>query len=289
MPYFRKSFVRAFAPIVLTVAVLAASAGTADAAFGDVEDDTFYADAVAWMAANEITTGIEPGCFGPGEPVTRGMVATFMYRLDRALGNDPATSDHPFDDIVFDFQNVPIGWLYDAGITTGTTKTTFSPESAVTRGDFATLLWRYAGEPSAREHPFEDVDRSYQQDAVAWMSKERITTGTSPTTFDPDAPMTRAEAATFMFRYVDPDVVPEIGQPADCTRTMRNALITGGLTRAEAACAAPWLTDFTVEYLTRVVYDIEPASFELILAVAIINDEGCVSRRRMGELSRIFL
>jgi hypothetical protein len=121
------------------------------------------------------------------------------------------------------------------------------------------------------------------------MSSEQITTGTTPTTFDPHAPMTRAEAATFMFRYVDPDVVPEVTETVECTRTMRSALITGGLTPAEAACAAPWLTDFSVEYLTRVVYDVEPASFELILAVAIINDEGCISQRRLGELSRVFL
>ena len=101
--------------------------------------------------------------------------------------------------------------------------------------------------------------------------------------------MTRGEAATFLYRFVDPDDVPEVVDTTDCTRTMRKALITGGLTPAEATCAAPWLTDFSVEYLTRVAYDIEPASFELILAVAIINDEGCISERRAGELSRVYL
>jgi hypothetical protein len=236
-----------------------------------------------------VTTGIEDGCFGPNEPVTRGQIAAFMFRLDHSLGNEPQPAAHPFDDIVFDFQENPVGWLFEAGITTGTTEDTFAPEAAVTRGDFATFLWRYAGRPSTGSHDFDDVELAYQQQAIAWMSSEAITAGTTPTTFDPYAPMTRAEAATFMFRFVDPDDVPVATSTARCARTLRSALITGGLTHAEASCAAPWLTDFTVDYITRVVYDLEPASFELILAVATINDEGCVSRRRMGELSRVFL
>ena len=286
-----RSLVSLAAALAATLGLLGATAGAAAAAdrFGDVDPDAFYADPVTWMVGEGITTGIEQGCFGPAEPVTRGQVAAFIYRFERSLGNDPAAGTHPFTDVVFEYQQAPVGWMFSSAITTGTSASTFDPEAAVTRGDFATLLWRYAGEPSAPAHGFTDIDLDYQDDAIAWMAAEGITTGTTPTTFDPHAAMTRAEAAAFLYRHADPAGLPAVTGTVPCTRTLRSALVAGGLTLAEATCAAPWLTDFTVDYLLRVVHDMEPASFELILAVATINDEGCVAPHRWDDLTRLYL
>ena len=81
------------ASLALLVATPGAAAGVAG--FGDVEDDKFYTDAVAWMVGQNITTGLEIGCFGPYDHVSRGQIATFLYRLDAALGNDPQGSTIP--------------------------------------------------------------------------------------------------------------------------------------------------------------------------------------------------
>jgi hypothetical protein len=273
----------------LTLAVAAPGTAGATGGFGDVEHDAYYTDAVAWMVGEGITTGIETGCFGPTLNVTRGQVAAFLHRLDESAGNDPVSTSHPFTDVRAAYQQAPVGWLFGAGLTTGVTPTSFAPERSISRGDFAVLLWRYAGSPSATERlPFVDVPRDYQRVAVAWMAEQDITTGTSPFRFDPDGSVTRAQAATFLFRFVDPAEVPTFAATGTCTRDLRVALEIGGLTSNEAKCAAPWLTDFEVDYLLDVVEDRTPASIELIFAAATVGAE-CLTPDRVADLSRIFL
>lgn len=284
---------RRFIPALLTaaVAVTAALPGTAGATggFGDVEPDTYYADAVGWMVGEEITTGIETGCFGPQLNVTRGQVAAFLHRLDESRGNGPRTVPHPFADVTAAYQKAPVGWLFGEGLTTGVGPARFAPDLPISRGDFAVLLWRYAGTPTAGSpSPFVDVDRDYQRMAIAWMAEQDITTGTSATTFDPDGFVNRAQAATFLFRFVAPGEVGPAAAAETCTRGLRLALEVGGLTTSEALCAAPWLTDFDEAYLLDVVSNRTAASFELIVAAATIGAE-CLTPDRIDDLSRVFL
>ena len=274
---------------LLSVAVAAPGVAGANGGFGDVEHDAYYTDAVAWMVGEEITTGIEAGCFGPTLDVTRGQVAAFLHRLDESLGNDPESASHPFTDVVAAYQQNPVGWLYAEDLTTGVSPSKFSPNRPITRGDFAVLLWRYAGSPAPeRSSSFVDITRDYQRAAVAWMDEQGVTTGTSSRTFEPDALVNRAQAATFMFRFVDPDHVQPAPATETCTRDIRVALELGGLTTSEALCASPWLTDFEVDYLMDVVEDRAPATFELIFAAATVGAE-CLTPDRIADLSRLFL
>jgi hypothetical protein len=97
----------------------------------------------------------------------------------------------------------PVQWAVDNGITTGTSSTTFSPESACTRGQIVTFLWRANGSPTpvTTVNPFTDVSSSdYDYSAVLWAYENGITTGTSDTTFGPDISCTRGQAVTFLWR-----------------------------------------------------------------------------------------
>ncbi len=108
-----------------------------------------------------------------------------------------------FGDVADDqFFSEPIQWMVNRGITTGTSEGCFSPDRSVTRGEFATFIWRYAGEPSGGPQPFRDVHSGdFFAVPVAWMADRQITTGTSPTTFEPNRAVTRGEAATMLWRY----------------------------------------------------------------------------------------
>ena len=66
-----------------------------------------------------------------------------------------------------------------------------------------TFLWRAAGspEPQSAENPFADVaSNAYYADAVLWAVEQGITTGTSETTFSPNATVTRGQTVTFLYR-----------------------------------------------------------------------------------------
>lgn len=197
--------------VVLTAAGLVTHAAPAGAAagFGDVGDDTFYTRAVQWMVDEGITSGTAPGCFSPDAPASRAEVAVFVHRM---LGQ-PAGGTEPFRDVAAGaFYADAVAWMFANGITNGTTSTTFSPDRLVTRGEVATFVHRVAGEPDGGSEDFTDVGAGdFFAAAVAWMAASGITNGTSATTFSPDRAVTRAEVATFLYRFAGSppvDVVP---------------------------------------------------------------------------------
>ena len=72
----------------------------------------------------------------------------------------------------------------------------------VTRAQMVTFLWRAHGAPRATgSNPFTDVNAgAYYYDAVLWAVANGVTNGTTATTFSPNAPVTRAQAVTFLWR-----------------------------------------------------------------------------------------
>lgn len=192
--------------VALVTAMTSLASAGAIAGFGDVADDEFYSEAVQWMVDNDITSGTSEGCFSPDDDTTRGQLATFIHRAE----GEPFGPASAFSDVAGGaYYSAAVGWMYDQGITTGTTPSTFSPDRPVTRGEVATFLHRLAGEPAGGSEPFADVVAGdFFAEAVAWMVGAEITTGTSATTFSPDRNVTRAEVATFLYRYAgEPAVV----------------------------------------------------------------------------------
>ena len=63
------------------------------------------------------------------------------------MNGEPNATPHPFDDVMKDWQQSPVAWLFAEGITVGTSNTTFSPNQPVTRAQVATFLHRAEGSP----------------------------------------------------------------------------------------------------------------------------------------------
>ena len=173
--------------------------------FVDVFATDYYYDAVLWAVENGITNGTSATSFSPDAPCTRAQMATFLWRA--AGSPDPAGASNPFTDIPADaYYAKAVQWAYEKGITGGTTATTFSPDATCTRGQMATFLWRNDGSltPTDSTTPFADVlETTYYATAVQWAYEQKITSGTSTTTFSPDDPCTRAQMVTFLYRYFE--------------------------------------------------------------------------------------
>jgi subtilisin family serine protease len=121
--------------------------------FADVPDGQYYTEAVAWAKEVGITVGTSPTTFGPGGLVSRGVMATFLWRLagesSGALGVFADVPDNAF------FAEA-VGWMAENEITTGTSTTTFSPEDLVNRAQMITFIWRLVNTASAWD-PAVDV------------------------------------------------------------------------------------------------------------------------------------
>ena len=168
--------------------------------FADVSTDAYYYEAVKWAAENNITGGIGNGLFGPDLTCTRGQIVTFLWR---AAGSPEPTALSTFTDVASDaYYAKAVAWAVENGVTTGTGDGKFSPDAPCTRGQIVTFLWRAAGSPEPTAlSTFTDVaSDAYYAKAVAWAVENGVTTGTGDGKFSPDAPCTRGQAVTFLWR-----------------------------------------------------------------------------------------
>ena len=170
--------------------------------FHDVSRFDYFYDAVKWAAENGIASGTGRYTFSPNAVCTRAQTVTFLWR---AAGSPlPRYRVCPFTDVnPRDYYYDAVLWAVEQGITTGLNATTFGPDVTVTRGQVATFLYRAASAAKPNTFsPFTDVKTTaYNYDAILWAYDNRITTGTSDTTFSPDAYCTRAQIVTFLYRY----------------------------------------------------------------------------------------
>ena len=170
--------------------------------FHDVSRLDYFYDAVKWAAENGIASGTGRYTFSPNAVCTRAQTVTFLWR---AAGSPlPRYRVCPFTDVQpSDYYYNAVLWAVEQGITTGLNATTFGPDVTVTRGQVATFLYRAASAAKPNTfNPFADVKTTaYNYNAILWAYDNRITTGTSDTTFSPDAYCTRAQIVTFLYRY----------------------------------------------------------------------------------------
>ncbi|MDY4431052.1 choice-of-anchor I domain-containing protein, partial [Evtepia sp.] len=115
----------------------------------------------------------------------------------------PPAAALPFTDVKSgDWFRDAVAYVYDKGMMTGTSATTFAPNSTTTRGMIVTILYRLENEPAAGTSSFADVvSGAYYAKAVAWAAENGVVTGTTATTFAPDAPITREQMAAILYRY----------------------------------------------------------------------------------------
>ena len=141
------------------------------------------------------------------------MKATANKIFSLVLSASTLASLLPVSALAAGFTDVPQGayykyavdWAVENNITSGVSATAFSPDETCTRAQAVTFLWRANRQPNATgSNSFADVaDNTYYNEAVQWAATNDITSGTSPDTFEPDAPVTRAQVVTFLYRDAD--------------------------------------------------------------------------------------
>ena len=131
-------------------------------------------------------------------------LSNFLFSSVLSGKNYDGSAALPFTDVADDaYYADAVVWAVSKSITSGATATTFAPNASCTRGQMVTFLWRANGspEPKSTATSFTDVKSgAYYEKAVAWAVENNVTTGTSGTTFSPNATVTRAQAVTFQWR-----------------------------------------------------------------------------------------
>lgn len=165
--------------------------------FYDVAADAYYAEPVRWAVENGITSGTSSTTFSPYQTCTVAQILSFLYR---ANGSPRVTGSNPFTDVrTSDYYYEAALWAYQNGLVSGSALRPFAP---CTRASTMEYMWKAAGSPAVSySSRYDDVaaNASYAR-AVAWATQQKITSGTSKTTFSPNNICTRGQIVSFLYR-----------------------------------------------------------------------------------------
>ena len=184
--------------------------------FPDVVADKWYSSGIEYCRDNGImggyTSGTNAGRFGLNDTITRGQIATMLYRL--AGEPDVAGLNNPFTDVPEGkYYTEAVKWAFSKGITTGKTATSFDPNGNVTRQELAVFMARYAKEIGGLDttSTYDITGIADYSDLSSWAMKpmqyileKGVITGDMKLGYPRILPRnnaTRAEAATMFMRF----------------------------------------------------------------------------------------
>ena len=158
--------------------------------FYDVTARDWYYSAVKYVYEKGLMDGVDVGVFEPNATMTRAMVWAILARID----GETVTGANWID--------TARAWAMAEGVSDGT-----DPNGLVTREQFATMLWRYAGEPASSYSLAKFTDNASVSDwastAMSWAVEKGIITGVTESTLVPQGHTTRAQCAAMLMRFAE--------------------------------------------------------------------------------------
>lgn len=175
--------------------------------YQDVEGDDWHTEAIEYVTAIGLMEGVGNGKFQPNQPLTRAQVVTLLYRL----------AGSPKTEYIGLFQDVPqdewyansVSWAYQQSIVNGTSETTFSPSTNITREQLAVILQNYL---DATGKKLESADNAlyrvkdcwavspYAEKGVMMVCESGLMNPDAQYNFNPAGNVTRADAAVVFMR-----------------------------------------------------------------------------------------
>ena len=146
-----------------------------------------------WLAAN-------------GTVYPAGNVATFSIdQTLKATWKDKAEVDvtEMFTDVTKNWAYPGIQYCVTHGIMGGMGDGTFAPTGTTTRAQIVQILYNLEGTPAVSgTTPFTDLTANWYKPAILWAYQNNVVAGKSPTTFDPEGPVTREQIAVILTQYM---------------------------------------------------------------------------------------
>ena len=174
--------------------------------FSDVRETDWFYSAVEFAHQNGLFSGTSATAFAPNDTMTRGMLATVLWRL----AGSPTAGHAAFTDVPGGaWYSEAVSWAHASGIVAGVGGNLFAPDDDITREQMAVMLYNYAkyvdaALPKNRTGTCADEAQisDWAKEAVAAMYAAEILNGKGANTFDPQGRASRAEVATMFMRFV---------------------------------------------------------------------------------------
>lgn len=189
------------------VAMEAAVAEDSAAKFSDIQEGTWYYDAVEFMSASGYMNGTSDTTFEPYSILTRAQLITVLYRI---AGTPEVEGTAGFSDVSGTaYYQKAVAWAVENGIAKGHVDGTFRPYDAVIRQDLAVFFFRFAqyqkrdvsGGSDLSSYKDSTAISPYALEAVRWAVSAGLIKGVSDTALTPKGSANRASIAVVAYRY----------------------------------------------------------------------------------------
>ena len=183
--------------LLLALAMTVALRTSALAAYPDVSDDDWYAQAANELYEKGIMNGMDGG-FNAGGTFTRAQLATVLYRM---AGSPAVTGEDSFTDTTNGaWYASAVTWAERNKVVNGIGNSQFGPERATTQEQLVTMLYRNAGQPKVEGTEIPGAS-DWAADALKWANAQGMLEKV-PVAFLPQSPATRALVAVLTAAYL---------------------------------------------------------------------------------------
>ena len=174
--------------------------------FSDVSSKMWYYDTVKNAYAAGLMTGTTDTTFEPDKPMSRGMVATVLYRM---AGAPDVKYQSVFSDVSKTaYYAQAVTWAYQNKIISGYGNGKFGPDDNVTREEMAVMLCNYARHRGMNVNSNQNLKTfvdyknitSYAVPSIKWVVQQKIISGTEDGKLNPTLNATRAECAKMLLQ-----------------------------------------------------------------------------------------
>ena len=127
-----------------------------------------------------------------------------MVEVIFAAVQQPSTGSTNFSDVPANqWYASAVSYVTQRGLFSGVSETQFAPSQSMTRGMLVSVLYRFNGTSHTGSSPFADVSsNAWYGNAVSWAYANNLVSGVSDTSFAPNTPITREQAAVMLARYL---------------------------------------------------------------------------------------
>lgn len=176
--------------------------------FTDVKTGDWFYDAVSYVYTEGLMTGTGTYTFSPSAPTSRAMLVTILWRLQ----GEPYVSGSSFSDVKSSaYYYDAVRWAARYGIVEGYEGNVFKPDDAITREQFAAILYRYAEyckystSASTNLSAYKDNAKvsSWAGTAMKWAVAKGLFEGDNLGNLDPQGQTTRAAAAKLLMAFCE--------------------------------------------------------------------------------------
>ena len=187
------------------------------ASFDDVLPDNWAYEAVEYVRQKGLMSGVGGGSFSPGQPTTRGMLVTILYRMEGEPEYEN-TGTIRFTDVNDDaWYAKGVYWAAENGIVKGVGDGRYLPEDPVTREQMAAIFHRYAGykgyDVTAQGDLSAFTDAAsvgdWAREALIWAVDKELINGMGDGTVNPRGTATRAQTAAILMRFCETVAKPQ--------------------------------------------------------------------------------